>query len=268
MLRLKRIRLWIPNHLPLPLPPLGAMSGDEMMGLGEEREAKLRRTRDGAAASSRDRGLGQPQGAVREILGDAPTVLGRGEHERPILEAVLLGLQDLNLEVQEVKAMHVLSWELPRDSLYVAMGIEYKDLYIEKCREVKGQGIDLGHQKNYVFLGLYMAAKKAGTLSAESLQVLRDEIGNKIKNSEGKPDLGNAQKIAHLVGFCQVSRSRKKGFVNVYLRGRAGERVMEILGKEWDKIGKAQWDPQSGKPIHKDVKDGVLEMKKKKGGRR
>ena len=42
---------------------------------------------------------------------------------------------------------------------------------------------------------------------------------------------------------------------------------MDILSREFNRLGKEQFDPGAGKPIHKDLKEAMLEAKKKKGGR-
>ena len=60
------------------------------------------------------------------------------------------------------------SWELPLESIYIAKGMEFKDQSIEQCRKVKGKGVNLGHMKNDVFLGLFMAAKAEGLTPEET----------------------------------------------------------------------------------------------------
>ena len=46
-----------------------------------------------------------------------PVTLGTGEHERPVMEAIMLGVRDLSMEMQEVKAMVVESWKFKGEHL-------------------------------------------------------------------------------------------------------------------------------------------------------
>ena len=161
--------------------------------------------------------------------------------------------------------MVVESWEIPLASNYVSKGMELKDQYIGYCRQMKGKGEDLGHMKNYVFLGLYIAAKMDG-LDTQQAETMETIIGKRVRDNEGTLDASKAPMIAHLVGFCQVSKSKKKGFVNIQLRGTEGEEVLTILRSKWARIGKQQFDPTSGKPVHRDIKEGIQEMNRTKTG--
>ena len=100
-------------------------------------------------------GSGSSQGTeVKDILGRLPRTIGTGEHEKPILEGMAMALQDLVLEVQDLKGAVYRSWRLEPDCPYITQGMKFKELYNKKCREVRGKGQDLGHQRNWVFLGL------------------------------------------------------------------------------------------------------------------
>ena len=97
---------------------------------------------------------------AKGMLGDLPTTLGTGEHERSIMECILVALRDLSMDVQDLKGALYQSWELERDSPYISEGVKMKEQYSEDCRKIRGQGISLGHQQNYCMLGLYVAAKE------------------------------------------------------------------------------------------------------------
>ena len=262
--------MFYPPH-PLLLLPLGglvlaAMAHEEMRGLGKKRTLGGGRWQEtaGEPRPGEPRSASGSQGtSVSEILGDLPTTLGSGTHEKPVLEALMLGVRDLSMEVQEMKAVVVESWEIPMDCNYVTKGIELKDQYINYCRQMKGKGEDLGHMKNYVFLGLYIAAKMDG-LDPQQTEAMETIVGKRVRDQEGVLDASKAPMIAHLVGYCQVSKSKKKGFVNIHLRGTEGEEVMTILRNKWAKIGRQQFDPTTGKPVHRDIKEGIQEMNRNK----
>ena len=133
---------------------------------------------------------------------------------------------------------------------------------------MKGKGENLGHMKNYVFLGLFMAAKAEG-LEQQDAATLERIIGQKVRDGEGTGtlDLSKAPQVAYLVGHCQVAKSKKKGFINIQLRGEEGQEVMRIFRSQWNKTGTAQWDPVAGKPIHKDIRDEVMQMNQAKNRR-
>ena len=261
-----------PHLRPLPrLPDIGARDAMDavMKGLGE-RGAKRPATalgRDSAAAGSNgssasDRGA---HSRVLEALGSVPSIVGEGEHERPLMEAMLLGMRNLSMEAQELKAAVITSWELPRDSLYIEQAMRFKDEYIRKCRTVKGKGQDLGHMKNYVFLGLMMAGKADKRIGEQHQGILEELVGKHLRDEDGEMDISNAPKTAHLVGHCQVSRSKKKGFVNIHLRGQEGARLMQVFQAVWAQDGKQQWDPTAPNPVHRDLKLALEEVRRRKG---
>ena len=69
-----------------------------------------------------------------DIMGNLPAVVGTGEHQKPIMEAVLMGLRDISMDMQEVKGALYFSWELGPDSMYVTKGMEFKEAYSKECR--------------------------------------------------------------------------------------------------------------------------------------
>ena len=210
--------------------------------------------------------LGSGQNDFRDALGNLPTTLGTGEHERPIMEAVMMGMRDLSLGVQDLMGVVVESWELNRDSPYVEKTMEYKDRYFKDCKANRGKGVDLGHMKNYVFLALYLAHKVDPDGTQEEKDAMEEMIGRKMRNSEGSLDIGNVKTLAPMVSYCQITRTAKKGFLNMTLRGEEGMRVKTILDRALARAGKRQWDSPMNRPIHKDIKNG-LDAARKKGSK-
>ena len=118
-----------------------AMQDDEVVLVG------VKRARGSGGEVSEATAAAGSSGS-KEILGSLPTTLGEGEHERPMIEAILVALRDLSMDVQDLKGAVYMSWEMERDSVYITEGVKMKEHYSEDCKKSKGQGISLGHQKN------------------------------------------------------------------------------------------------------------------------
>ena len=222
---------------------------------------------DAMGRTSRPGGSSQPPGSgqndFKDALGNLPTTLGTGEHERPLMEAMMMGMRDLSLGVQDLMGLVVESWELNRDPPYVEKAMEYKDRYFKDCKANRGKGVDLGHMKNYVFLAMYLAHKMDPDGTQEEKDAMEEMIGKNMRNGEGSLDIGNVKTLAPMVSYCQITRTAKKGFLNMTLRGEEGMRVKTILDKALARAGKRQWDSPMNRPIHKDIKQGLDEARKK-----
>ena len=81
------------------------------------------------------------ESGVKSILGTLPRTLGEGEHERSIMEGILVALRDLSMDVQDLKGAIYMSWEMDRDSQYITDAVKMKESYSEDCRNAKGKGI-------------------------------------------------------------------------------------------------------------------------------
>ena len=190
-------------------------------------------------------------------MGSVPARAGSGEHERPIMEAVLMGMRDLAMDVQDLKSATYMSWELPMDATYISKGMDFKEQYATHCRNNKGQGVNLGHQKNYIFMGLYVAMIGDSELTSEEKDKMEELVGTKLREN-GNLTLTKVKSIALMVGACQVVRTKKKGFINLALKGPEGNIVMETLTRLLDKVGTRQGDAGPPKPIHKDLKEALF----------
>ena len=206
---------------------------------------------------------GQPLApeAMKNVMGNLPATLGEGEHERPMMEVILVALRDLSMDVQDLKGALYVSWELDKDSPYVLEGVKMKDAYQQECRKVKGTGVSLGHMKNYCMIGLFTAAKKDETLSPDAKATLENKMGKLLRNREGRLTTEKALEIAPMVAYCQVVRTKKKGFVNLLMRAGDGMAVMEILSVALDAAGKRQADASVPKPIFREIKEALATAK-------
>ena len=117
--------------------------------------------------------------------------------------------------------------------------------------------------KNYVFLSLYLAHKADPQATQEERDTMEDLMGKKVRNGEGSLDIGNVKSLAPMVSYCQITRTQKKGFLNLTLRGDDGLKVKAILDKALAREGKRQWDSPMSRPIHRDIKTGLDKARQK-----
>ena len=129
------------------------------------------------------------------------------------------------------------------ESTYIEKGMELKKQYSTDCSRVKGTGKAIGHQKNYIIIGLYTALKAERAASSETKERLEELMGTKLRNKDNKIDVENAEKIAPMVGDCQVIKTKKKGFINLLMRGQEGLEVFQVLEQVLNRVGRRQWDP-------------------------
>ena len=228
------------------------------MGSGAKRSRTGEQTGSNSATGSHG---ANTTGSATAILGNLPTTLGSGEHERAILETVTLGMRDLSMEIQNLQSCVMESWEVPTDSVYITEAMKFKEEYQRACRENKGKGKDLGHMKNYILCSFFMAHKKDPNGTVEERKELDDLMGTKLRDGEGTLNVAMAPKLGCLTGHCQVTRTKKKGFITVHFREGEGQRIREIMTTHWARDGKRQWDPPMAKPIHRDIKLGPEEAR-------
>ena len=176
----------------------------------------------------------------------------------------MMGMRDLSMDMQDIKGAIYKSWELPPDSPYVAKAMDYKQHYSEACRKSRGTGKNLGHQKNYIMMGMFLAHQADKDSHPKEIETLETLFGTKLRNHEKKLDLSNAKELGEAVAHCQVVRTKKKGFINLLMRGQDGEAAGKILEKALDREGHRQWDPAPARPIHKDLKI-ALEQARRNG---
>ena len=146
--------------------------------------------------------------------------------------------------------------------------MEFKDQYIQDCKEVKGKGVNLGHMKNYIMMGLFVSVKKDKDASSQDKELLESLIGKGLRDTEGCLSTEFARSLEQIVAYCQVVRTKnkKKGFINILLRGEEGSRVMRVLETAFEREGKKQGDPAGLRPVHRDLRDALVSARAK--GRR
>ena len=196
-------------------------------------------------------------------MGDLPPTIGSGEHEKPLMEGILVAMNHLHMDVQDLKGAVYHSWELDRGSFYVTQGMKFKEQYTADCRRVKGKGQVLGHQKNYVMMGMLVAMMEDKDLGAKEKEVLMKIVGSKVMTDD-KWDVTKARNLNSMVSHCQVVRATKKGFVNILLRGAEGLQVFQLLEQCMDREGERQWGHSVPRPIAKGLKMVMQEARRAK----
>ena len=202
---------------------------------------------------------------LTDAMGSLPARIGTGKHEQGIVMGILQGLRGLALDVQDLKSVIYRSWEGPPDWKYTTLAMEYKHVYIDHCRKAKGTGKDLGHQKNYIALGMYLAFMADETNGKKEKEEMEMLFGKKLRNREGKLDITMVKEISPMVGYCRVTQTKKNSFFSLLFRGPEGERMQSLLERALEKEGKRQWDPSVPDPVHKDLREALEQARKKSG---
>ena len=122
----------------------------------------------------------------------------------------------------------------------------------------------MGHQKNFVALGLYLAAKSDGSAERHDKKGLQDLVRPRVCTGD-IPDLMKAKNLEDLVAHCQVTKTKNKCFVNLMGQDtQEGKLFLELMEKCLAKTGKRQFDPAPPQPVHKDLKIALAEARKKR----
>ena len=111
------------------------------------------------------------------------------------MEAMLVAMRDLAMDVADLKGVVYHAWEGPAEWAYVEKGVEYKKHYSERCREARGTGTRLGHMKNYIAFGMYLAYRGDREAPPEDRKRMGDLVGARVRDTEGKMDLMNAKNL-------------------------------------------------------------------------
>ena len=220
------------------------LADEEMEGI----EGRLRKRR--LAELSEEKG-----GGLREAMGSLPARVGKGEHEQPLMMAVLQGMQDLSMDVQDLKGAIYRSWEGPPEWTYVMKAVEFRKEYGKMCQQAKGTLTRVGHVKNYVLAGMFMAFKQDKQNTPEDQEEMERIIGKKLRDAEGTLQLKLAKDLDELVAHMQVVQAKKACYINLKLREGEGKKVEELLEKALAREGKRQWDPPAPKPVLRELKE-------------
>ena len=179
------------THHPHPLA-MEEVSG--LMSSGTKRRATGQGGRDPNASqgSQATTALDSSSQGRNANMGNLPSMVGEGVHQRPLMEAVLMGMRDLCSEVQELEMNSTMSWELHRDSEYIKKAMELKQMYTEHCKEVRGTGTDLGNVRNYCFMGLFICHQADKATLPEERDVMENLVGKLIRGADAKLTVATA----------------------------------------------------------------------------
>ena len=204
-----------------------------------------------------------PSGTYAGMMGNLTETVGEGPHARPLMEAVLEGMKDLTKEVQELKANACMSWEVDLKSAYLDKAMEMKEAYVAKCKEVRGQGKDLGNIRNYVFIGLFLQYLQDRDVSLEERKLMEDLVGAKIRDGNKTLNLDLAPNLNSIVAVCTVVRTKKKGFVNLEMK-KEGVQLMDLMAKALGREGKQQHQLMHMHPVHADLNKALRAAQSKR----
>ena len=154
------------------------------------------------------------------------------------------------------------SWELPVESSYVKVAIEYKKLYGKKCQEAKGTSARVGHVKNYVLAAMFMGYKKDAGNEDRKKERMEQIVGTQLRDDEGQLNIDKAIKLEKLVAHCQVIPGKKKSYVNMLMRDGEGKEVEELLSEVFEKEGKRQWDPPPSRAVQRELKEALQKARR------
>ena len=236
-----------------------------MLGLPRMKRGRMDQdlnTGSASAASSNLQGT-MPSGTYAGMMGNLAETVGEGPHARPLMEAVLEGMKDLTKEVQELKANACMSWEVDLKSAYLDKAMEMKEVYVAKCKEVRGQGKDLGNIRNYVFIGLFLQYLQDRDVSLEERRLMEDLVGAKIRDGNKTLNLDLAPNLNSIVAVCTVVRTKKKGFVNLEMK-KEGVQLMDLMAKALGREGKQQHQLMHMHPVHADLSKALRAAQSKR----
>ena len=197
-------------------------------------------------------------------MGNLPSTVGEGVHQKSLMEAVLMGMRDLCSEVQELKMNTTISWEVPRDNEYVKKAMEMKQVYTENCRQARGTGEDLGNVRNYCFMGLFLCYQADKATLPEEKELMETLVGKLLRGEDKKLMIAKAKALTSLVATCQVTRTQKKAFINLSMRQTEdGSKVMTLMTKAMNREGRVQTDVMHMHPVHADLRNALKNSHKK-----
>ena len=110
-----------------------------------------------------------------------------------------------------------------------------------------------------------MNTRASATVHLQDKEVMESLIGKSLRDSEGTLSTEFAKSLEMLVSHCQVVRTKnkKKGFINILLRGEEGLKAMRVFETAFDREGKRQGDPAGLRPVHRDLREALVSAKVK-----
>ena len=216
-------------------------------------------TQGGGSAASASGEMAQ--GNLHRQMGNLPAEVGMGEFKQPLLGAAIQGIGILANEMMHLKGMLVRAYVGPKDWEYALQGKAAAQVYSSHCKEAAGTGKRVGDCKNYVAVALTMVAQADGKVDAEIKRTLEETLGQKVRNVEREMVFSKAGDVAGLVGYCKVTVSKARCYVNVQGKGPEGVKWADALDKALMLRGERTEDVEAPGPVFKELKSALRQMR-------
>ncbi len=181
--------------------------------------------------------------------------VGTGIYAQSILSALSMSSTTNARDIANLQAAVTKNYEIPQDSNYIKNPKECMKVFAEHCKKQKGKAEHTGHPKNYALVGLVAALMNDPEATKEEKELANRVVYEKVCNSNKEVNLMMCKDVAHIVSFCQVVQTPKKGFVNIaFFPSEDNDNLMKTFDRIFRKIGARQYDPPPPKPVNKDIR--------------
>jgi hypothetical protein len=188
--------------------------------------------------------------------------VGTGVYAQSILSAISMSTTTNARDIANLQAAVTKNYEIPPDSTYIKNPKECMKVFTEHCKKQKGKAEHTGHPKNYALVGLVAALIEDPETTKEERAVANKLVHAKVCNSNQEVNLMMCKDVAHIVSYCQVVQTPKKGFVNIaFFQSEDNDNLAKIFDRIFLKIGSRQYDPPPPKPVNKDIRKWVNDQK-------
>ena len=126
------------------------------------------------------------------------------------------------------------------------------------CQQARGTKTTVGHVKNYVFAGMFMAYKKDKRNTTEVQEEMAALLGKRLRDEDGTLQLRRATRLEGLVAHCQVVQAKRACYVNLLLREGEGKKVEQLMERALARDGRRQLDPPMPRPVLRELKEAYL----------
>jgi hypothetical protein len=181
--------------------------------------------------------------------------VGTGPYAQSILSALSMSSTTNARDIANLQAAVTKNYEIPQDSNYIKNPKECMRVFSEHCKKQKGKAEHTGHPKNYALVGLVAALMTDPEPTKEEKDLANKLVYEKVLNSNHEVNLMMCKEVTHIVSFCQVVQTPKKGFVNIaFFPSEDNDNLMKIFDRVFKRIGSRQYDPPPPKPVNKDIR--------------
>ena len=225
------------------------------------------------AADTQEAGIGGRSSGTQEVDAERITNLerqiatlthtvGEGVHAAPVQVAVKKELVAVGHRLADIEHAVYYSWEVPTPHKLAEEIPEWRRKW-EKKRDEARMELDrdkknIGHVKNYIFMGVLNTLVQAEQVPEETRTKVMKKILALVGNGQDPPQVV-PDKVRHLdriVAHCQCTLVPKgsKMFLNIRIRDLETE--MAKLVYDWlDTVGKRQYDPPPLRPSTRAIRD-------------